>query len=53
MTADYRKSTAESEIRELIDARAKAIREKNANAILSVPLVCSGGARLYITTSGA
>ena len=35
MTADYRKSTAESEIRELIDARAKAIREKNANAILS------------------
>ena len=35
MTADYRKTTAESEIRELIEVRTKAIREKNANAILS------------------
>ena len=35
MTADYRKPTAESEIREMIDARAKAIREKDAGAILS------------------
>jgi len=35
MTSEYAKSTTESEIRRLIEARAKAVREKDVDAIVS------------------